>query len=113
VKASKAGLPVTLLPRARGVYSATGYDDFVTSLGVPAADPASLVDLVPVAAPEFTFVDRTYRLYGTRLMSGPQLEPGCLADALRAGPAAGLPDALATGSVKLTADPDKIDGRLR
>ncbi|HEY7147275.1 MAG TPA: hypothetical protein VH637_23760 [Streptosporangiaceae bacterium] len=112
-KARHAGLPAAVLARARAVESAAGYDEFVSGLGVPAGDPGSLVTLHRADAPEFTFVDRTYRLAGTRLLDAPGPAAGSLAAALAGGGAAGLGEAISAGSVTLSADPGQIDRRLK
>jgi hypothetical protein len=113
VKLGRSDLPATLLASARRVECAADFDRFVTELGVPVADPASLVTVRRAEAPEFTFVGQAYALTGGHLVVSPELPSQALTDAMASGGAAVLADAINTGSVTLTADQDKIDGRLR
>jgi hypothetical protein len=116
VKVSRSDVPATLLGRARQVAGAAAFDRFVTGLGIPVSDPASLVTVCRAEAPEFTFVDQAYRLIGGRLVVSPELPSQPLAGALAALPAGGaavLGDGINTGAVTLTVDKDSVDGRLR
>jgi hypothetical protein len=113
VKLSRSDLPATLLGQARRVENGAAFDRFVTGLGVPVADSASLVTVHRAEAQEFTFVGQAYRLVGGRLAVSPELPSPSLTDALASVGAAVLGDAIRTGSVELAVDPGRTDGRLR
>lgn len=112
-KARRAGLPPSWLAAARQVDSPAGYDRFVTDLGVPVADPATLVSLHQTPGPEYTFGNTRFQLSGDRLLPALKLPSSSLVEALDAVEPRLLGTVITGNAVTIVVDADAVDRRLR
>ncbi|MEU5882406.1 nucleotidyltransferase domain-containing protein [Spirillospora sp. NPDC047279] len=111
-KARRGGLSPEVLAEARRVGSAAEHARFTARLGLPIAEPATLVRVRRNEAPEFTFGDSTFQLAGDHLIPRFELPSESLGEALGTLGADALSEALVHHAAELVPDPAAVDGRL-